>query len=146
MGSPPHPLTLGEWYGLLCAGCTVKWYEKRQLSEPHPKNVSPPQLTCWLPRQARYVGASIFAARLPPCGHQWKSSQHAARELASACRRCYAKLNLVTGSCHFMRMCQGDVRGEVAAQFRITLFHLQQQPKKVQCQVITSTNTLLLVS
>lgn len=36
-GSPPHPVTLGEWYELLCVGRTVKWYERRQLFEPHPK-------------------------------------------------------------------------------------------------------------
>lgn len=58
-----------------CVGCTVRWYEKRQLSEPHPKmsfllnspGGSHISLAC--------VGSSICATRLPPCGYHWKNTQ-----------------------------------------------------------------------
>lgn len=105
LGSPPHPVTLGEWYGLCCVGCTVNWYEKRQLSESSPKNVSPSQLTCWLSRHTD-CSAAIFVARLPPSGWQGNDSQdlvfHSASELHIACCCDYAWLNPGTGTCHFL--------------------------------------------
>ena len=68
------------------------------------------------------VNSSISAARLPPCGYHWKcrhlSCQGQNQILSdSVCNGCCAVLNLVTGWCHFMRMCQGNVGGHEAALF-----------------------------
>lgn len=73
---PPRPVALGEWYGLLlCVGYAVKRYEKRQLSEPHPKkcqpssahllaSVSPVAVPQFLQQDCPHVGVSGTASEV----------------------------------------------------------------------------------
>lgn len=123
--APPHPVTLGEWYGLCGVHCEVIW-EETAFWAPS-KNVIPSQLTWWLPHQSRlcwflYLCNKTAPVWIPLEKHPINCLTHVQR--ASHCHCCCAIVNLVTDSCYLMRMCQGHVRGHVAALFGVALFHL----------------------
>lgn len=117
MGSPLHPVTLGEWYGLCGVYCEVIW-EETAFCAPAKKR-QPPSAHLLAPMSVSPLSALLFLQQDCPHVVTTGNSDNELSRTEPDTQTVFVMAEpgdrLIT--CHFMRMCQENVGGHEAALF-----------------------------